>query len=145
MEHEQLTRLAQAAINCAMSGDGHGAATALMEIGHDEDPFTVYAACCGFAAVGKAALTTFYGDRAPDPARGGMWAMQILDPTRSDPAQVFASRFIIAYANDDKEQAPALFRAALESSDAEYVSSVAQLLATAVGLSRTAARTGARP
>lgn len=145
MDHEQLARLTHTAITCAMSGDSHGAATTLMEIGQDDDPFTMYAACCAFAEVGKAALVKFYGDRAPDPARGGMWAMQMLDPARSDPAEVFATRFLIAYANDDKDQAPALFRAALESSDAEYCSSVAQLLATAVGLSLTAWRAEARP
>lgn len=138
MNHEQLLHLTTAAINHALDGNAHGAATALMEIEQPGDPFKVYAACCAFAEVAKAALVKIYGDRAPGPGRDGMWAMQMLDTAQSDPAEVFACRFIVAYANDDKDQAPALFRAALESSDEEYASSVAQLLATAAGLSRTA-------
>jgi hypothetical protein len=138
MEHEKLLNLTMTAISRAMAGDSAGAASALIEIGQSDDPFDVFGACCAFAEVGKAALKKIYGDKAPDPSRGDMWAMQMLDAARSDPAEVFACRFIVAYANDDKEQAPALFRAALESSDDEYVTSVSQLLATAVSLSRTA-------
>lgn len=138
MDHDRLFELTMTAISKAMDGDAAGAATALMEIGSSDDPFHVYGACCAFAEVGKAALIKIYGDNAPDPSRGDMWAMQMLDTSKADPAEVFACRFIVAYANDDKEQAPALFRAALESSNDEYVSSVSQLLATAVGLSRTA-------
>lgn len=138
MEHEKLLDLTMTAIDRAMAGDSAGAATALVEIGQSDDPFDVFGACCAFAHVGKAALIKIYGDQAPDPSRGDMWAMQMLDATRSDPVEVFACRFIVAYANDDKEQAPALFRAALESSAEEYVTSVSQLLATVVQLSHTA-------
>ncbi|MFE2712296.1 hypothetical protein ACFXKI_09965 [Streptomyces mirabilis] len=138
MEHEKLLDLTMTAIDRAMAGDSAAAATALVEIGQSGDPFDVFGACCAFAHVGKAALTKIYGDKAPDPSHGDMWAMQMLDATRSDPAEVFACRFIVAYANDDKDLAPALFRASLEASDEEHVSSVSQLLATAVSLSRTA-------
>lgn len=138
MEQEQLLRLTMTVLDRAMAGDTSGAATALIEIGKSGDPFDIYGTCCAFAEVGKAALVKIYGDKAPDPSRGDMWTMQMLDAAHSDPAEMFACRFIVAYANDDKEQAPALFRAALESSDDEYVTSVSQLLATAVSLSRTA-------
>jgi hypothetical protein len=138
VNQDQLADLTMLTIARAMDGDAAGAATALMEIGQSNDPFNVYAACCAFASVGKGALITLYGDKAPDPARGDMWAMQMLKPGSNDPAEMFAMRFIVAYANDDKELAPALFRASLEASDEEHVSSVAQLLATAVSLAHTA-------
>lgn len=138
MNHERLYELTMRTISRAMDGDSHGATVAMMDIGQEGDWADVYGACCAFAEVGKAALKKIYGDRAPDPSRGDMWAMQFLGSGPGDPAEVFACRFIIAYANDDKPQALALFRTALESSDEEYVSSVGQLLATAVSLSRTA-------
>lgn len=140
MDHDELYAHTMTVLNRAMDGDVSGAATALIEIGQSGDPFDIYGACCAFAEVGKAALIKIYGDKAPNPARGDMWAMQMLDVGKTDPAELFACRFIVAYANDDKEQAPALFRAALESSDDEYVSSVSQLLATAVSLAHTALR-----
>lgn len=79
MNHDQLLHLTMTAVNHALDGNAHGAATALMEIDQLGDPFKVYAACCAFAEVGKAALVKIYGDRAPGPGRDGMWAMQILD------------------------------------------------------------------
>ncbi|MFD5798647.1 hypothetical protein ACFWIO_34975 [Streptomyces diastatochromogenes] len=138
MDHDELYARTMTVLNRAMDGDVPGAATALIEIGENGDPFDVFGACCAFAEVGKAALTKIYGDKAPDLSRGDMWAMQMLKPGSTDPADTFAVRFIVAYANDDKEQAPALFRAALESSGDEYVSSVSALLATAVSLAHTA-------
>lgn len=138
MNQERLYELTMRTIGAAMEGDSHNATVAMLTIGQEGDQADVYGACCAFAEIGKAALKKIYGDRSPDPSRGDMWAMRILDQRKAEPAEVFASRFLVAYANDDRPQTVALFRAALASSDDDYVSSVAQLLATAVGLSRTA-------
>ncbi|SDM47316.1 hypothetical protein SAMN04487981_101636 [Streptomyces sp. cf386] len=138
MDHDRLYELTMRAIGCALDGNAAGASDAMVEIGQNGTWHNVYGACCAFAEVGKAALVKFYGDQAPDASQGGMWAMQMLPGKSPDPAEVFATRFIVAYANDDKDTAIALFRGALESSDEEYVSSVAQLLATAASLANGA-------
>lgn len=138
MDHDRLYELTMRAIGCALESDAEGATDAMLEIGQNGTWQNVYGACCAFAEVGKAALIKFYGDKAPDTDRGDSWGMTILDPAKADPAEVFASRFIVAYANDDKDTAFALFRAALDSSAEEYVSSVAQLLATAASLANSA-------
>lgn len=138
MDHDRLYGLTMRAIGCALEGDAEGATTAMLEIGRNGTWHNVYGACCAFAEVGKAALIKFYGDKAPNTDRGESWGMAILDPAKADPAAMFATRFIVAYANDDKDTAFALFRAALESSDEEYVSSVAQVLATAASLANSA-------
>ncbi|WP_435279287.1 hypothetical protein [Streptomyces sp. 1222.5] len=138
MDQDQLYALTMTTLNRAMDGDVPGAATTLMEIGQSGDMFNVFGACCAFAEVGKAALTKLYGSQAPNTERGDMWALEILKPGNSDPAETFAVRFIVAYANDDQDQALALFRASLEASSEEHVSSVSQLLATSVSLARTA-------
>lgn len=143
MDHDQLYALTMTTLNHAMDGDIEGAATALMEIGQTGDSFNVYGACCVFAEVGKAALIKLYAGQAPDLERGDMWALEMLAPGESDPAETFAVRFIVAYANDDQDQALALFRASLEASSDEHVSSVSQLLATAVSLAHTALREAA--
>ncbi|MFP3990679.1 hypothetical protein U9R90_25080 [Streptomyces sp. E11-3] len=138
MDHARLYDLTMQAIGHALEGDSEGATTAMLEIGQNGTWHDVYGSCCAFAEVGKRALIKFYGAKAPSTANGDSWGMTILDPAKADPAEVFATRFIVAYANDDKDTAIALFRAALESSDEEYVSSVAQLLATAASLANSA-------
>lgn len=138
MDHDRLYELTMRAIGHAMEGDSEGATTAMLEIGQNGTWRDVYGSCCAYAEVGKAALIKFYGDKAPDPTRGDMWGMAILDPTKADAAEVFATRFIIAYANDDKDGAFALFETALKAGPDDYVSSVAALLATAVSLAHSA-------
>ncbi|MFF5980884.1 hypothetical protein ACFY78_18765 [Streptomyces olindensis] len=138
MDRDRLYELTMRAIGCALEGDANGATDAMLEIGQSGTWHDVYGSCCAFAEVGKAALIKFYGDQAPDPTRGDMWAMQMLPGKAADPCEVFATRFIVACANDDKPGALALFRAALESSDEQYVGSVAALLATAASLANSA-------
>lgn len=128
-----------------MDGDTGGAASALIKIGQGGDHFDVYGACCAFAEIGKAALTKLHGDQAADLSRGDMWAMQILKPGENDPCETFATRFIVAYANGDKDGTFALFRAALEADGGQYVESVCALLATAVSLAHTAVQQTGRP
>lgn len=138
MDRDRLYELTMQAIGYALEGNAEGASTAMVEIGQKGTWHNVYGACCAFAEVGKAALIKFYGPAAPNADRGDSWGMTILDPDGADPCEVFATRFIVAYANDDKDTTLALFRAALESSDEEYVSSVAQLLGTAASLANSA-------
>jgi hypothetical protein len=140
MDHDELNRHVLTAFKAAMDNDAHAAAEALTAIGTSGDHFHMYAACCGFAEIGKRALAKVYGDRTPDPAKGGMWAMQELQPgaLAADPPKTFATRFLIAYCNDDKDTAPALFRAALEAGGTQYVDSVLALLADVAGISRLA-------
>lgn len=138
MDRDQLYKATMRAIGCALQGDAEGATNAMVEIGQNGTWRDVYGSCCAYAEVGKAALIKFYGEHAPDPARGGMWAMQTLPGKTAEPAEVFAVRFILAYANDDKDGAFALFRAALESSNEDYIDSIAALLATAASLANSA-------
>jgi hypothetical protein len=138
MDKEELLQLTMTAIGCALGGDAEGASSALVEIGQRGTHFDVYGACCAFAGVGKAALVKFYGKNAADLSKGDMWAMQEIVPGAASPAELFAMRFLIAYCNDDKEMAPALFRAALESEGDQYVESVCALLVSVAQLSRTA-------
>lgn len=138
MDQEELYQLTMTTYSRAMDGDIDGSANALMEIGRTGDTANVYGACCAFAELAKAALRKLYGGHAPNLARGDMWALQQLQPDLGDPAEAFAMRFIVAYANDDSAQAMALFQATLHAGPDEHVSSVSQLLATTVSLSRTA-------
>ncbi|MFD5031673.1 hypothetical protein ACFWM0_14845 [Streptomyces sp. NPDC058405] len=138
MDQDQLYPLVMTTIGHALDGNSAAAASSMMEIGQQGDHYDVYGACCAFAEVGKAALKKIYGDRAPDPSRGDMWAMHLLKPGEADGPDLFASRFIVAYANNDPDATLALFHSALDASDDEYVSSVAALLAAMAGLSRLA-------
>ncbi|MFJ9029771.1 hypothetical protein ACIRQP_14805 [Streptomyces sp. NPDC102274] len=138
MDHDQLYPLVMTTIGHALDGNSTAAASSLMEIGQAVDENAMYGVCCAFAEVGKAALKKSYGDQAPDLNRGDMWAMATLKPEEARPADVFATRFIVAYANDDRDATLALFQSALDASDDEYVSSTAALLATAAGLARLA-------
>jgi hypothetical protein len=137
--HESVTLITEM-IGHAIDGHADRAATLLQQIGVASDPSEMYGMCCAIAEVGKAALTKFYGDRAPDPARGDMWAMQELQPGAAvdDPAKGFSMRFLVAYANGDGASTVALYNTALGASDDEYVSSVAALLADVAGIARLA-------
>lgn len=138
MDHDRLYELTMKAIGCALEGDSEGASSAMCEIRQNGTWRNVYGSCCAYAEVGKAALIKFYGDQAPNRGRGDMWVLQMLPSAGPDPYEQFAIRFIVAYANDDKDGAFALFRSAAESSADDYVSSVAQLLATAASLAHGA-------
>ncbi|MFF8447905.1 hypothetical protein ACF06Q_09410 [Streptomyces leeuwenhoekii] len=139
MDQARLYELTMRAIGCALAQDAEGATDAMVEIGQNGTWHDVYGSCCAYAEVGKAALVKFYGDQAPDLSRGDMWALeQLPGKTPTDPYETFAIRFIVAYANDDRDGAFALFRAALASSDEDYVASVAALLTTAASLANSA-------
>lgn len=140
MDRDQLGQLVIRAFNAAVDRDLSGVADALDAIGTTGDPFDMYAACCGFAEIGKGALKKIYGDRAPRPEQGDMWVIEEMQPgaLSDDPPKAFAARFLIAYCNDDKKTAPALFRAALESGPEQYVDSMCALIADVAGIARLA-------
>ncbi|WP_406321761.1 hypothetical protein [Streptomyces sp. NBC_00519] len=142
MEQQKLYQLTTDALARAIDGDMDGAATAIVEIGQNSaDGFDVFAACCGFAEAARQAMVKLNGGDPADPDRGGGWAVRpVDDEDQVDAPLLFARRFIIAYANDDQPTALALWRAALLASHAEYVASVASLLATAARLANEAAR-----
>jgi hypothetical protein len=143
MDQDELYQLTMTTISRALDGDIEGSANALMEIGQTGDTANVYGACCAFAEVAKAAMLKLYGGHAPNLASGDMWALEQLKPGLGDPAEAFAMRFIVAYANDDPGQTMALFQTTLNAGPDDHVSSVSQLLATAVSLSHTAHAQGA--
>jgi len=145
MDDNRLAELVQQAFHFALDANADRVAGCLDEIGTSGDPFDMYKACCGFAEIGRAALTKLYGDRAPDRERGDMFYIEELQPgaLSEDPPKAFAARFLIAYCNDDKETAPALFRAALEAGGVEYVDSMCALIADVAGIARLALKQGA--
>ncbi|MCI3153197.1 hypothetical protein ELQ39_15800 [Streptomyces sp. GB4-14] len=140
MDQDQLGQLVIRAFNAAVDRDLDRIADALDTIGNTGDPFDMYAACCGFAEIGKGALKKIYGDRAPRPDQGDMWVIEELQPgsLSNHPPKAFAARFLIAYCNDDRETPPALFRAALEAGPEQYVDSLCALLADVAGIARLA-------
>lgn len=145
MNDDHLAELVQNAFHFAYEADADSVATCLDEIGTSGDPLDMYKACCGFAEIGRAALTKIYGNRAPDRDRGEMFAIEELQPgsLTDDPPKAFAARFLIAYCNDDNDTAPALFRAALEAGGVQYVDSVCALVADVAGIARLALEKGA--
>jgi len=137
MNHDRLARLTTDALYFALIGDAERASDAITEIGTSGSPFDMYAACCGFAETAKRAMVKALGDE-PDLTAGDMWILEDLKPGTPDksPAETFAVRFITAYANDDRDTAPALFRAAIEAGPEQYVDSVCALLGNAAQLRR---------
>jgi hypothetical protein len=108
-----------------------------MEIGQDSESPRMYGVCCAIAEIGKATLKQLYPHMTWGPS-GYMWAMQQLGP--GNPADVWAARFLVAYANGDRANTNALYGAALAGSDDEYGDSVCALVTTVSGIVITALR-----
>jgi hypothetical protein len=100
----------------------------------------MYGVCCAIAEAGAFMLRKIYGDQAPTTPDDGMWVLQPLvpDAVDRDPAKAFSMRFLIAYANGDRDTTLALFDAALASGGDQYVDSVSSLLADVAGITRLA-------
>lgn len=141
MDRDQLAQLTMDAMSFAVLADADRATEALDGIGASGDPFDMYSACCGFAEIAKRAMVKVFGDK-PNLAAGDMWMIEELKPggLDADPAKTFAIRLLIAYANDDKDMAPALFRTALEAGPDQFTESVCALLADAADLHRLSQR-----
>lgn len=134
MDDNELAEHVMVALAAAIDNDDHGCCGALAAIHATGDPHDMYRACCGFAEAARGAMVRLYG-RSPDLEAGDMWAAVPLAPQvaeEADPAALFSMRFTIAYANDDKDNTPALFQAALDSG--RYPESVMSLVLDAANL-----------
>ncbi|ONK09495.1 hypothetical protein [Streptomyces sp. MP131-18] len=124
----------------AVADDTARAADLLQQIGESSTPDRMYGVCCALAAAGTNSLRSLYGEHAPDLSRGDMWAMQTLpNAGRDSQSSTWASRFLIAYANGDKDTPLALFNASVNDGD-RHVDDVASLLITVTGITRLALR-----
>jgi len=140
VNQRETANLVMEALAHAVSGDSHGAATTLQTIGQNSDGNAMYGVCCALAAAGEHAMRRLYGDQAPQPGSGDLWVMEKITPgaMENDPAKAFALRFLISYANRDTATCLALYSAAWNASDDEYVASVAALLNDVAGITRLA-------
>lgn len=137
MTEEETAALVMQAIGYAIDGDGERATSVLDTIAESSDNNRMYGVCCAIAAAGAQVLRLLYGSQAPGP--GDMWAFSELAPgSLGDPAEAFATRFLVAYANGDTPTCLALYQAALKAGGIEYVDSVCALLANVAGLARLA-------
>lgn len=127
MDDDELAQYTMAAITAALDGDDEGIGEALDAIADTEDPYTMYAACCGFAEIARQSMVKLYG-AAPDTDAGDMWQVIPREDRTLEPPELFAMRFITTYANNDPDLPPVLYRAALESSPEEFTDSVLCLL-----------------
>jgi hypothetical protein len=123
-----------------VSGDADTAIDKLNTVCEGADGPRVYGVCCSLAEAGAHMLRRIYGDRAPKSPEDGMYVLQELQPgaMNGDPAKTFAVRFLIAWANDDRDTTHALFTAATRASNEQYIDSVCALFADVVGLTRLA-------
>lgn len=137
LDTDELYRLTVTAITSAHDNDPDTAAEALTRIGNEGGPQATYKACCAFAEVATQALTKMFGG-TPSAAAGDMWALQHLVPDKEvDPAEQFAMRFIVAYANNDPDQTSALFNATMSATIEEHMDSVITLLTTSTSMNRS--------
>ncbi|MFJ5070204.1 hypothetical protein ACIQC7_27725 [Kitasatospora sp. NPDC088556] len=134
MNDDKTVALIQQAIGSAAHGDADTAARALEALGQNSDNNRMYGVCCAIAAAGTHTLQLLYGSQAPTADNGAMWATTEFVPGAfaADPAEAFATRFLVAYSNGDTDTCLALFETALQAEGEQYVASVCALL-TAVG------------
>ncbi|MFE9199961.1 hypothetical protein ACFYMH_28470 [Streptomyces albidoflavus] len=120
----------------AVAGNTEQAAGLLESIGAQSDDHRMYGVCCALAEAGTQMLYKVFGEQPPE----HMWALQELSPgaLAADPAKGFAVRFLIAYANGDRDTTLSLFQAALHADGDQYVDSVCALLAQVASLCRLA-------
>lgn len=140
MDTGTASELVMEALAHAVAGESDEAAAALLTLGQRGDGNLMYGVCCALASAGEHSLRRIYGDHAPKLASGDMWVMQQLQPGApdDDPPKTFCVRFLIAYANEDTATCMALYQAAYDASDEQYVDSIAALLATVAGIIRLA-------
>lgn len=138
-DEHPLAPLVWEALEHACTGNGRGAADALYRIGTSTDDHGVYGACCAFAEAGHQILCRIYGDQIPAEAQ---WGIAELEPgtLAADAPKTFAVRFLVAYANGQRDTCLALFNAAVNASGEDYVDSVSALLVTVGQLGQLAFR-----
>lgn len=141
MNQEQTAEAVWDLLGHAVEGRGDEAAQALVHIGSSVDANRMYGVCCALAEAGTFALKKLFAPAAfAGPSMYGIHQLK----HGTDPAEMWGARFLVAYANGDRQMALALFEAALKASDEEYVVSVSQLVCTVAGVIITATGEGAQ-
>lgn len=136
MNPDEVAERIEHMLGAAIAGDGAEASAVLASLGTSLDGAGMYGVCCAVAEAGKRWLHTIYGDQAPQPGEG-MWTLTEPQPgALADPAAVFGRRFLVAWANDDRDSAMALFSAAAQAAPEHYVDSVCALVIGVAELGR---------
>lgn len=145
MESAELRPLVIGAMEAAVNGDVDNIADNLAQIAVSGDPFSMYAACCGFAEIGKNALDALAG--AHGCGDGCEHTVQVQEARpgafAEDPHQAFAARFFAAYCNKDGDMTTTLFKVALDAGLEDFVDSVCALVHNTAGIVRVAISTTA--
>jgi hypothetical protein len=128
LDEMEIFSLTQDAVVLAVMRDGDGAAAALQQLGKGTDRQGMFGVATAFAEVGKQALIRANGGAPLDePLTAGQ--------QHNDPAEDFALRFIIAYANGaDVETRWALFLTTYSTGGAAHVDAMVALLITVAGM-----------
>ncbi|MFG2826062.1 hypothetical protein ACGFWI_01040 [Streptomyces sp. NPDC048434] len=139
MNDDERCQLIYEALDRAVAKDAAGAADALSAVGENSDNHQMYGVCCGIAAMAVEVMTTQFGMKL-DPDNGDLMVIEPLFPnaTFRGPAEAFSMRFIVAYANGDKDTALALYKSAGEAGPEQFTESVSSLLADTAGITRLA-------
>lgn len=139
MNDDERVELIHRALACAVAKDAEGAADALSAVGENSDNWQMYGTCCAIAAMAVEVMTRHLG-MAFDSNAGDMMVIEPLipDATFRSPAEAFSMRFIVAYANGDKDTTLALYKAAGEAGPQQFTDSVSSLLADTAGIARLA-------
>ncbi|MGY3199807.1 hypothetical protein [Streptomyces sp. TE5632] len=147
MPSGEAAQLIAKAIAAAVAGDTETATDLVARLGTDSDAARMYSVCCTAATASKQALHLLFDGKTPALDRGEYWTHHdlrpVLDRARNqtlgdNPARQFASRFLVAYCNDDQETDVALFGAAARIGGEHFVRCVTQLFADTAGLARAA-------
>jgi hypothetical protein len=140
MNTEEASKLIFEALAHGVAGEADTAIDKLNSVCEDADGPRMYGVCCALAEAGAHMLRRIYGDKAPKTPEHGMWIMQELQPgaMEGDPAKTFSMRFLIAWANGDRDTTNALFTAATHASNEQYIDSVCALFTDVIGITRLA-------
>ena len=140
MSTEDASQLIFEALAHGVAGESDTAIDKLNSVCEGADSPRMYGVCCALAETGAHMLRRIYGDKAPKTPDEGMFVLQELQPgaTDNDPAKAFSMRFLIAWANGDRDTANALFTAATRASSEQYIDSVCALFADVIGITRLA-------
>lgn len=139
MTDEQATQTTWDMLGAAVEGRGDEAARLMGELGADSDGPRMYGVCCGLAEAGRHALRKLYPAMIWEPS-GSMYVLQELQPGGMDknPADTWAARFVVAWANRDTANTDALFGVAEAMPGDGFPDCVCALLCTVAGVCRLA-------
>lgn len=140
MDNETVPQKLYNALAYAVSGDTERAFELINAVGSSCDVKEMYGVCGGIAETGALMLRKIYGDNAPQSPEDGMWTFEELRPGAGadDPPKLFSMRFLIAWANGDRDTTLALYDTALKAGPDAYTESVCALFADVVGITKLA-------